>query len=521
MQEVTQLTKRLALITMVLWLPTLIEAQQPVECPQPGPLSEAQLTELVKGPSVPAARKQQLVKSCGIDFDSTGQVLDRLRSAGAPEALLDAVRNAIGPAERKRQAEQAAWESIKDSQDPQVFEQFLREHSASQYAGAAGQKLVALRADAAEYVDRAKMDLGRGDFGTALLDCQKAIELDSMNAMAYNYCGVASARMHDERSDESAIKYYAKSIELNDTNAMFLINRAALWMHGTHPNYQFAAADLTRVIELEPTSEHYAQRALAYEWMDDFGQAVADNTKAIELDPRNGMAYNNRAVGFKNLKQLDRALEDYSKCIELQYGDGALNYRQRGSVYAQLKNFQRAIEDFDKAVQLNPKDWEAYRSRGDAKGALGDAAGAKADYERAASLGAPAQPAPLSDSSPKRGPGVIPVEPTPTSVNLTGTWKTAPRAPVTITLIIREDSGDHITGEMKVTGLRKPGLASSFSSKFSGFKKYYLSLSSVGDSAGFGFIEIVEPLTPSSFSLVWHYPTGDDVLFEGLVSRQH
>jgi hypothetical protein len=103
---------------MLLLLPASAEAQQVVKCP--GPLSEAQLTELVKG-SVPATRIRQLVASCGIDFQPTGEAISRLRSSGMPQTVLDAVRAATGPAKRKRQAEQALWESIKDSPEMGQF----------------------------------------------------------------------------------------------------------------------------------------------------------------------------------------------------------------------------------------------------------------------------------------------------------------------------------------------------------------------------------------------------------------
>jgi formylglycine-generating enzyme required for sulfatase activity len=80
---------------MLLLLPALTEAQRAVPCPQSGPLSEAQLTKLVK--SVPAMRMRQLVASCGIDFEPDGGAIGRLRSAGMPRTVLDAVRAAIGP----------------------------------------------------------------------------------------------------------------------------------------------------------------------------------------------------------------------------------------------------------------------------------------------------------------------------------------------------------------------------------------------------------------------------------------
>jgi formylglycine-generating enzyme required for sulfatase activity len=126
---------------MILWLPVLTEAQPAVRCS--GPLSEAQLTALLKG-AVPAPRIRQNVASCGIDFEADGEAINRLRSAGMPQTVLDAVRAATGPAERNSQAEQALWASIKDSQDPQSFEQFLREYPNGQHVGTARQKLVAL-----------------------------------------------------------------------------------------------------------------------------------------------------------------------------------------------------------------------------------------------------------------------------------------------------------------------------------------------------------------------------------------
>jgi hypothetical protein len=137
---------KLVIITMLLLLPALAGAQQVVPCPGDGrPLSEARLIELVKGKAVFETRKRQLVASCGIDFEPTDEAIARLRSEGASEVVLDAVRAATGPAERKRQAEQSAWESTKDSRDPRTFERFLRDYPNGRNAGAARQKLEGLR----------------------------------------------------------------------------------------------------------------------------------------------------------------------------------------------------------------------------------------------------------------------------------------------------------------------------------------------------------------------------------------
>src|ERR1017187_9590848 len=98
---------------MLLLLQALTEAQPAPRCS--GPLSEDKLTALVKGSVVPGAPIKKNVVSCGIDFEPTGEAIGRLRSAGASETVLAAVRAATGPAER-------SWESIKDSRDPAVFD---------------------------------------------------------------------------------------------------------------------------------------------------------------------------------------------------------------------------------------------------------------------------------------------------------------------------------------------------------------------------------------------------------------
>jgi TPR repeat protein len=114
-------------------------------------MSEAQLTQLVKG-SVPSERIVRLVSSCGIDFEPTPVAIDRLSSVGIPEAIVDAVRAAKGPTARKHQTEQAIWDSIKDSRDPAVFEDYLRQNPEGQFADAARLaykklKLAAVRAE--------------------------------------------------------------------------------------------------------------------------------------------------------------------------------------------------------------------------------------------------------------------------------------------------------------------------------------------------------------------------------------
>ena len=84
----------------------------------------------------------------------------------------------------------------------------------------------------------------------------------------------------------------------------------------------------------------------------DFKGAIADYTKAIEINPNYGRAYNNRGNSKHN-----------------------------------LKDYQGAIADYTKAIKIDPNDADYYYNRGNSKEELGDLKGACTDWRKAAELG--------------------------------------------------------------------------------------------------------------------------------------
>jgi formylglycine-generating enzyme required for sulfatase activity len=132
---------RFIFVPMFSLLLAVAEAQ-PAACPHSGPLTEAELTALAKGPVV-AARIIQFVISCDIAFDSTEEGLDRLRSAGSAEVVLGAVRASPTP------ADYALRSFIRDSREAQLFQHFLEGYPDGQYADEARQRLAGLKCVAA------------------------------------------------------------------------------------------------------------------------------------------------------------------------------------------------------------------------------------------------------------------------------------------------------------------------------------------------------------------------------------
>lgn len=137
-------------------------------------------------------------------------------------------------------------------------------------------------------------------------------------------------------------------------------------------------------IAIAETSEAYLQRGNAYKNLGQFTQALADWSRAMELDPNNADAFTARGAYYQGKGDTAKALGDFERSLQLNPTiDG---YFQRGQVYAALGQFDKAIEDYDRAIAEKRNAPWVYLARSVARRALGDDAGFRQDQERAAQL---------------------------------------------------------------------------------------------------------------------------------------
>ena len=69
-------------------------------------------------------------------------------------------------------------------------------------------------------------------------------------------------------------------------------------------------------------------------------------------------AYNSRGAVYCNNGEVDRAIEDFNRAIQLK-SDYADAYYNRGVAYEVKGEVDRAVEDYTKTIQLNPNYGEA------------------------------------------------------------------------------------------------------------------------------------------------------------------
>ena len=147
-----------------------------------------------------------------------------------------------------------------------------------------------------------------------------------------------------------------------------------------------AIADCTRAIELDPKSEPavYKRGALNLQ-KGDYDDAIADLTRAIELSPNTADYYSDRGLAKLRKRDNDGAIVDFTRAIELD-AKNVVAYRNRALAKNINGDADGAIADYNRAIGLDPKNAGAFNNRGMIKKSKGDLDGAIADFNSAIEL---------------------------------------------------------------------------------------------------------------------------------------
>lgn len=144
-----------------------------------------------------------------------------------------------------------------------------------------------------------------------------------------------------------------------------------------------AIQEYSKAIDKDPrNAAAYNNRGIVYDDLEQYERAIEDYDKAIELNPNNVLAYNNRGVAYDNLGEYEKAIEDYDKAIKLD-PDYAAAYNNRGVIYNALGQYEKAIECYTQAIKLDPQYKTAYQNRAEAYRAIGKKELAEADEKAA------------------------------------------------------------------------------------------------------------------------------------------
>lgn len=134
-----------------------------------------------------------------------------------------------------------------------------------------------------------------------------------------------------------------------------------------------------RAIQLNPRcGVAYWNRALCHVETNQVAEAMADYNKAIELMPRHPAVYAGRGGFSMNMGHLSEAIADFSKAIALD-PQMAEAYANRAMAYGITNRFDEAMADFNQAITIQPQSAALYLNRGSLYGMMGKPTEAIAD----------------------------------------------------------------------------------------------------------------------------------------------
>jgi tetratricopeptide (TPR) repeat protein len=138
----------------------------------------------------------------------------------------------------------------------------------------------------------------------------------------------------------------------------------------------------------------YNLRAQSHWYGGSLGGAIADYSRALELNPKDVSAFLGRGQVFMERREFDRAIEDLDAAmgsIDSVPGADAVWKAEfeafarngRAASYAGLGDFGRALEEFGKSVELCPENAWVYYNRAEAYQNYGDQKNAVENYKLA------------------------------------------------------------------------------------------------------------------------------------------
>ncbi len=221
-------------------------------------------------------------------------------------------------------------------------------------------------------------------------DYQDALDLADQNMGNFGY----HHELHSARariflhygSYKSAINAYGEAIsKSNQVVSEYYIQRSKAYLNSGNP--EEALADLSRAINLEKDNfELIMERSVLRNELGYYVDAIKDISFYIQYFPDDPSAMFQKGNIYFRQGNFLKALEWYNKTLE-KSTDKPEYFLARGNAYLNTKTYTYALRDYSMALDLDPRNHETYLYMGLARYYINDKSGACKDWKQAQEYG--------------------------------------------------------------------------------------------------------------------------------------
>jgi tetratricopeptide (TPR) repeat protein len=116
-----------------------------------------------------------------------------------------------------------------------------------------------------------------------------------------------------------------------------------------------AIAEYSKAIELNPRyTRAYINRGVAFVKKKDYGRAITDEDQALQIEPNNAYALANLAAAQYHVQKYVDALDNTKKALEMNSNLIVARFNL-GLIYATMENWDAAQREYEKALKTNDK----------------------------------------------------------------------------------------------------------------------------------------------------------------------
>lgn len=246
-----------------------------------------------------------------------------------------------------------------------------------------------------KYQKQGREKFNSKDYEGAISDYSGAIRLNPKNPSNYNMRGNTKYRLNDYKG---ALDDYSKAIELcpkeRDNNFPITSEGISAYYENSGDvkmelnDYSGAIEDFSKAFSFMMSFDALFSMGKAKCYLKDYEGALKDFRRAASFDSgkMNGIGYYWVASAEYQLNNDGGALADISKAIELD-PKSADFYTFRAIVYIEQMDYNSAISDCTKAIEIAPNSGEAMNYRGLAKLKSGEKESGCTDLNKAVDLG--------------------------------------------------------------------------------------------------------------------------------------
>lgn len=206
------------------------------------------------------------------------------------------------------------------------------------------------------WVNRARAQFELHEYGHAVADCNRALEIEPRYAPALCWRGRAYAKIGDLAAGLADLD---AAIALDATFPAAYIGRALIRLE--RGELEAALSDAARAVDIDPKSATaFSTRGRVYSRMEDDVHAIRDFDRALQLNPLFHSVLNNRGNAWFRQGDYHKAIDDYTAALHVS--PSAAIYLHRAIAWTRLGDARHASEDFAETMRLDPELAARYRT---------------------------------------------------------------------------------------------------------------------------------------------------------------